>query len=198
MRTNQLLFLVSVLVLLGGCAEQQTQQAAQPAPEYITTLTVRDLMDGIVDPSADVIWDAVSTTISAKGTEEHMPRTDEEWAEVRRSAIRLLEATNLLVIPGRHIAKPGQKADNPELELAPERIEEMVNADRTTWANHVKKLHEATMVAFDAIEKKDTEGLLISGDGIDQACESCHLQYWYPDDAARQNAQQQGLSQQSK
>jgi hypothetical protein len=127
-----------------------------------------------------------------------MPRTDEEWAEVRRNGIRLMEATNLLMIPGRRIAKPGEKANDPKVELSPERIEQVVNADKATWFKHAQDLHDAAMVAFDAIEKKDAEGLLNAGEGIDQACEKCHLQYWYPDDAARQNAQAEGLSQQSK
>ena len=38
------------------------------------------------------------------------------------------------------------------------------------------------MDAFKAIEAKDTEGLLNAGDGIDNACEKCHLQYWYPNE----------------
>ena len=203
MRTYLLLLLsvASVLVLFGACTPQppaQTQQPVQGEPQYRTTATIKDLMDGIVDPSADVIWDSVATIVSAAGTEERQPRTNEEWAEVRRNAIRLLEATNLLMIPGRHVAKPGQKADDPQVELMPEKIEEALNADRVSWMKHAGDLHDATMVAFNAIESKNPDALLMSGDEIDQACEKCHLQYWYPDDAARQNAQQQGLSQQSK
>jgi hypothetical protein len=203
MRNNLFIVLVSVLTLFSGCNRQQqpaqqTQQTNQPAPEYDTTNTVKDIMDGIVDPSADFIWDSVATIVSANGTDEKKPRTDEEWKEVRRHAVRLLEATNLLIIPGRHIALPGQKADDPKVELAPEIIEEKVNGDRASWHKFAKNLHEAAMVAYNAIEKKDPEELLNAGDGIDQACEKCHLQYWYPDDASRQNAQAQGLSQQSK
>ena len=87
-------------------------------PEYSTTATIKDIMDSIVDPGADGIWGAVETVVSAKGVEEKQPHTDEEWKEVRRKAIMLLEATNLLQMPGRHVAKPGEKADDPKVELA--------------------------------------------------------------------------------
>ena len=203
MRTHLKLCFASILVVLGGCSQQE-QPAAQGTaagaePQYQMTATIKDLMDGIVDPSADFIWESVATIVSAAGTEEKRPRTDEEWSDVRRNAVRLLEATNLLKMPGRRVAKPGEKAEDPLVELAPEKIEEALNADRSSWNAHAQQLHDATMQAFIAIEKKDTEGLLMSGEAIDQACEKCHLQYWYPDDAARQNAQLQGgLSQEKK
>jgi len=36
------------------------------------------------------------------------------------------------------------------------------------------------MVALKAIDAKNVMGLLDAGEGIDNACENCHLKYWYP------------------
>src|SRR5690242_9403424 len=93
--------LAIVLFLCGSCAQQK--KAQQPPADYRTTATVKDIMDSMVDPGADFIWDAVETVVSAKGVEEKAPHTDEEWKDVRRHAIMLMEATNLLQIPGRHV-----------------------------------------------------------------------------------------------
>jgi hypothetical protein len=174
----------SMVLLLGACAQQgpQSSQQAAPQAEYRTTATVKDIMDSIVDPGADSIWGAVETIVSAKGVEEKKPRTDEEWKEVRRHAIMLLEATNLLQIPGRHVAMPGEKAEDPKVELAPEQIEDMIAKDRATWTKYAHGLHDATMDAFKMIEAKDADGLLNTGDKIDNACEQCHLHYWYPNE----------------
>ena len=79
-------------------------------------------MDSTVDPSADVIWESVAIVVTAAGTEEMAPHTDEEWKIVRRAAIRVIEATNLLQMPGRLVAHPGDKSENPNIELAPEDI----------------------------------------------------------------------------
>ena len=79
---------------------------AKPQAEYRPTTTIKDLMDGIVDPAADTIWGSVATI---NGKEEKTPHTDEEWLAVRRSALQLVEASNLLQIPGRHVAKPGER-----------------------------------------------------------------------------------------
>jgi hypothetical protein len=151
-------------------------------------------MDSIVDPASDYIWDAVETTVSAKGVEEKAPHTDEEWKNVRRHAIMLLEATNLLQIPGRHVAKPGEKADDPKVELSPEQIEDLINKDRASWNKYAQGLHDATLEAFKAIEAKDAEGLLNSGDGIDNACEKCHMHYWYPNEKPAEAANQKSGS----
>jgi hypothetical protein len=190
MRTNVLLASASVLIFLSGCTAQQQQPPApqQPQPDYQTTATVKDIMDALVDPGSDVLWDSVETVVSAKGTEEKAPHTDEEWKNVRNHAIMLLEATNLLQIPGRHVAKPGEKADDPKVELSPDQIEDMINKDRASWIKFATKLHDATMESFKAIEAKDAEKLLDTGDGIDNACENCHLQYWYPNERKPETA----------
>jgi hypothetical protein len=181
---------VCLLVIFGGCAQQPEQKAQeqQAQAEYRTTATIKDIMDSMVDPGADFLWDAVETVVSAKGVEEKAPHTDEEWKEVRRHAVMLLEATNALQIPGRHVAQPGEKAEDPKVELGPEQIEDMINKDRASWIKYAHGLHDATMEAFKAIEAKDAEKLLDVGNGIDEACEKCHLQYWYPNERKPENA----------
>src|SRR4029077_7071471 len=172
-----------VLFLVAGCNSQSQPKAeAQTQADFKPTATIKDIMDALVDPGSDVLWDSVETVVSAKGTEEKAPHTDEEWKNVRNHAIMLLEATNLLQIPGRHVAKAGEKAEDPKVELAPDQIEDMINKDRAKWIGFATKLHDATMESFKAIEAKDAEKLLDTGDGIDNACENCHLQYWYPNE----------------
>ena len=104
MRSFLWLSCLGVLLALGaGC------QTRRPQDEYRPTATIKDLMDSLVDPSGDFLFDSVATIVTASGTEERAPRTDEEWTSVRRAAIRIMEATNLLLMPGRHVAKPGGK-----------------------------------------------------------------------------------------
>jgi len=192
MRSVRLVTLaIGVLVLCSSCAQQASPDAQQSQSEFRTTATVKDIMDSIVDPGADFIWESVQTTVSAKGIEEKAPHTDEEWKEVRRHAIMLLEATDLLQIPGRHVARPGEKAEDPSVELNPEQIEELIGKDRASWIKHAHGLHDATMEAFKAIEAKDAEKLLQVGNAIDEACESCHLQYWYPNERKPESAPSQ-------
>src|SRR6516165_9434741 len=160
--------------------------SATPAPtsgaDFRTTATIKDIMDSVVDPSADYIWDSVSTIVTRKGIDERRPRTDMEWKEVRRRAIALVEATNLLIMDGRKVARPGEKSENPGVELGPEDIQGLIDADHASLVKFAHGLHDAGMKALAAIDKKDPDALSDSGEAIDEACEQCHLKYWYPPD----------------
>jgi hypothetical protein len=181
---------VSWLGWLGALLFSVTScKARPPAVEYRASATVKDIMDSMIDPSADALWDSVATIVSAAGTEERAPHTDEEWTNVRHHAIQLVEATNLLLIPDRHVAKPGEKAENPEVELAPEEIEKRINEDRAMWITLAHGLHDAALPALRATEARNPQALFDAGEQIDTACENCHQKYWYPNAIQPQPAQ---------
>ena len=170
---------VGALVLAAaGCNTREEQ------PQFRPTATVKDIMTSVIDPEADALWNSVATIVSASGTEEREPRTDEDWATVRRSAIQLVEATNLLRVPGRLVARPGEKSENPRIELQPETIQKMIAEDPAGWSELVDRLHDAAAPALKAIDAKDVKGLFDAGDQIEHACEACHQRYWYPPGAA--------------
>src|SRR5215467_14346254 len=175
------------LLLVAACAGPKAEAPAKApavtptsAADFRTTATIKDIMDSVVDPSADYIWDSVSTIVTRKGIDERRPRTDMEWKEVRRRAIALVEATNLLIMDGRKVAKPGEKSENPEVELGPDDIQSLIDADHASLVKFAHGLHDAGMKALAAIDKKDADALSDSGEAIDEACEQCHLKYWYP------------------
>jgi hypothetical protein len=179
--------LLTSLVLISACQKPAETTAAAPAPappppEYVPTATVKDLMQSVVDPNADVVWLAVTTVQSNKGTVETRPKTDEEWTKVRHGAVALMEASNLLMVPGRHVAKPGEKSETPGVELEPSEMEALINKDLVAWRKRAHGLHEAGAAAIQAIDAKDADKLFEVGEQIERACESCHSQYWYPNE----------------
>jgi hypothetical protein len=176
-------------------AQQAPQLRASTRPSGGRPVaTVQDLMLAMVDPSSDVVFEAVSTTISIRGQETKTPKNDHEWAVIRNNALTLVEAGNLLMMPGRRIASPASMAAADALaeestsvaekasaiELTPDQITKLVASDRATWIARARELVAAATRALNATEKKDAEALLDSGDAIDAACEHCHLKYWYP------------------
>src|SRR6478672_928505 len=113
-----------------ACQAPPAPPAAAAGPPFRATSTIRELMQSIVAPSAQGLWDSVGRVSDAKGTRDLEPKSDEEWAAVRRHAVSLMESTNLLLIPGRHVAREGQqtlKADDalPGSELPPSEIEKL-------------------------------------------------------------------------
>jgi hypothetical protein len=128
------------------------------------------------------VWLSVTTVQDVKGTTEKAPKTDEEWTMVRHGAIALTEAANLLMVPGRHVARPGEKSETPGVELEPSEMEVLINKDLGEWRKRAHALHDAGLAALQAIDKRDAEKVFEVGEQIERACEGCHTQYWYPNE----------------
>jgi hypothetical protein len=115
------LLLVSAL-LFQQCTSTPTPAPAAAQPDLTPIVSIKELMENIIDPIADNIFDAVSSDISAKGVVDIKPTTDEDWAKIRIGAVTLAEGTNLLKIV-RPVAPPGDRNNSggPNApELSPE------------------------------------------------------------------------------
>jgi hypothetical protein len=176
--------LAALCITAAACGKSEPAPAAtaSDAPQYQPTATVKDLMQSIVDPSADLVWNAVTTVQTAKGTVDKAPQTPEEWLKVRHGAVGLSEGANLLMMPGRHVAQAHEKSDTPGVELEPAEMEVLINKDRAAFIQRAKALHEAGMAAVAAADAKDAQKLFEVGEQIEQACENCHSHYWYPNE----------------
>src|SRR5207247_11042067 len=186
MRTGYWLLIVVLAVAVSGLLDtwRGTAQEAANAAIMNRVCTVKDIMEGIVDPSADVVWESVATNITAAGVEEKAPRTDDEWAIVQHSALMLAEAANLLKMRGREIARAGDAnvTSGPDApELTPPEIQEKVNRDWGLWISHANRLQETAIKAWQVANARDVNGIVEVGDAIDKACERCHLEYWSPE-----------------
>ena len=121
-----------MLVLIG------TSAFAQTAP------TMKQLMQDLIYPASNDIL-----LFIYRG----QPKTEMEWANVRRSAITLAESGNLLTMPGR------------------------VPASQRDWAKDAKTLSVIGTAAYKAAQSKDFPALAALADSLDASCTTCHKQY---------------------
>jgi hypothetical protein len=122
------------------------------APQPNTSLTLKQLMEWVIDPNADVIWDSVKSISTVKGTTEIYPGTDAEWDAVRNSAATLVEAGNSLMLEGR--AK-----------------------DNKQWIKYAQQLSQTSELALKAAQDKNKDALFDAGGSIYNACRGCHDKY---------------------
>jgi hypothetical protein len=184
MRMRSLTLVVCAAVAAGSCQSKPAEPAAPAAdqPPYTTTATVKDIMLHIIDPAGDMVWDSVATVIDKGGLHETVPKSDEEWFKVRSGLIMMIEGSNLLMIPGRKVARPGEKSETPGVELEPSEMDELIAKDRKAWYDRAKALHDIAQSVLEVVEKRDAQKLFDVGEDIDKACENCHRQYWYPNE----------------
>ncbi len=120
------------LVLIG------TSAFAQTAP------TMKQLMQDLIYPASNEILLFVY---------RGQPKTETDWANVRRSAITLAESGNLLTMPGRAPASQGD------------------------WTKDAKTLSDIGTAAYKAAQAKDFPALAALADSLDASCTTCHKQY---------------------
>jgi hypothetical protein len=152
--------------------------------ELTPVVSVKELMGHMIDPAADIIFDSVYTDSTAKGIVEHKPVTEEDWEKVETGAITLIEGIELLKVV-RPFAPPGdvnQSVGPNAPELSPAQISEKVMKDPVLWNAKIQALRNVGLEVLDVVKKKDAEKLFNAGSDLDEACEACHVEYWYPND----------------
>lgn len=188
MRTLYWLAALILAVVTTAVVSPRVSAARRPAPSPADAATavgsLKDVMQGIVEPSANVLWDSVSVNVGAAGVQENKPATDEQWATLRHSALTLAEAGNLLKMmrPVAWPDQPGEPAKPDAPELTPAQIQQKIDGDRALWNKYADALQEKAVTAMRATADHDADALLNVGEEIDTACENCHLEYWYPKD----------------
>jgi hypothetical protein len=143
--TVRVLAATLLLTTLGAC---RGSEAADPAT-YTPIATVDQVMDAIVVPSSDAVFDAV---VYENGALVQAPKTDDDWFRLQMHALAVAEAGNLLMMPPR--AK-----------------------DTGEWDMFAHAMVTSGAAVAKAAESKDVEGLLETGGELYRACAGCHEKY---------------------
>jgi hypothetical protein len=152
--------------------------------EMTPVVSVKELMESMIDPIADNIFDAVWWETSAKGVMEHRPTTDDDWKKVKTAAVTLAEGIYLLKVP-RPLAPVGDVNNSGGLnppELSPIQIKSRIDKDPVLWMAKIEALRNVSLEVLEVVKKKDVNALWQASGDLDEACEACHLEYWYPGD----------------
>jgi hypothetical protein len=160
-------------------------------------VSVKELMRDMLDPASDFIFDAVKIEFTKRGTIERSPKTDADWDKIRFGAVTIAEGVYLLKIP-RPFAPPGDENNSSgpnATELSPAQITAKLEADPVLWNAKIEALRNVGLEVMEIVRNKKVDELWDAGDNLDRACETCHIQYWYPGDKALLERVDKGIQQ---
>jgi hypothetical protein len=144
-------FHTSLAVLaLAACAPPADEEAA--ASDYRPIGDVADLMAGVVEPAAEVYWDAVGVIVDSAGEHQLAPQTEEDWLAVRAAAYTVAESGNLLMMPERAL-------------------------DRGAWITMSQALVEVGQRAIEAADARSLDAVFDMGAEMYYVCTNCHGTY---------------------
>ena len=156
------LALSALLLTLAGCgpSEQPPSQSEQAGSSaFKLSGDVKHIMQWVLDPAVDGVWDSAGSIITAAGTKELAPTTDEGWRAVEHNAAVVAASGNLLLMPGRAVDDEG-------------------------WRNIAQGLVEAGLLAQAAAKNQDSDALFDAGGQIYRVCKACHSVYVQDDENA--------------
>jgi hypothetical protein len=114
-------------------AQQEIAGSGKAGGDRPINSSIKEIMELIINPSANGIWQAVATVVDRDGIHELFPRTQEEWLDMRRAAVLIMEGGNLLMMPDRDAAPVGTKSKTPGVELEPAQISAIIKRNRKSF-----------------------------------------------------------------
>ena len=157
---GQWLFLVSValfisgiaFIILGARARARSAPTPSAVPAPAAVASVKQIMNGIVMPNANVIYNSVGATITGTKVEEFAPKNEKEWQAVGDSAAAIVESGNMLLVGDRLV-------------------------DKREWLSYTQRFIAAGKAVLAAAEQKKPDGVLAAGGDLNETCDACHEKY---------------------
>jgi hypothetical protein len=161
-------------------AQQETASFGNAGGDHQINSSIKEIMELIIDPSANGIWQAVATVVDREGIHDLFPKTQKEWLDMRRAAILIKEGGNLLMMPDRDAAPAETKSKTPGVELEPAQISALIKNNRKSFNEFALALRNLGVEALRASDEKNAALLLEIGDRMQPVCAGCHQTFWYP------------------
>jgi cytochrome c556 len=183
-----------VAILLGalaGCQKSAEPDANAVAPKAAAAgpgITIQEFMEQQINPAGEYAFRSVRDVADAKGRRLEQPHSEAEWKSVEARLEILRDAPKVLTASGLKVAPPGFKSENPSVESEPAAIQAAIDGNREDFNLRAYRLQISAAETLMAAKARDPAGMVRMLEGVDRACESCHLRYFYPGDQRAQRA----------
>ena len=71
--------------------------------------------------------------------------------------------------------------------LTAQESEQAIASNRDSFVAFAQALRDVGASMLAAADGRNPQGLIDAGDTMDQVCEGCHLQFWYPGQTSRRS-----------
>lgn len=180
---NRIAGLLALAVMMAGCSGKEADQ--QEAASSVKT--VHEMMLERIDPDADAIWAIGNAAIDDNASIDPALMDDGKWAELAQASNRMAtHAADLAKLDPLIVTRPGVKIADEGMTGAPtpEQIQGHMDRDADVFRALATALadHSTELAAAATARDATSAGRLINE--MDGVCESCHLEFWYPEQKA--------------
>lgn len=173
------LMLLAGMTLISGCQKDNANSDPQP-------VVLRSMMKNVVAPQAQILWDVSNRALNDAGEPQASKLTADDWAKLSAAGQKVKAQADAIVSASKiTVSKPGQKIQDEGITggSTTAQVQGFIDADRTSFADMAKALSVSADQFITAAHDKDVVKMNQASGDLDQVCESCHVRYWYPQQA---------------
>ncbi len=151
-------------------------------------LMLHPLMKDVVAPQAQVLWDIGNKGMDDDGKADGSKLKPADWTALLAASQKMKDAASAVAAAQQiAIAPAGAKLQDEGAPGAstPKQIQGYIDANRAAFAYHAKKLAGVADDFYQAAKARDAAKLMDASSRLDEVCEACHTQFWYPEQAAK-------------
>jgi hypothetical protein len=157
--------------------------AADKAP---TTPNLHEIMKKVVAVQTQILWDVGNTAQDDSGESSAAKLKPADWAKAATAAGKVKDALQTLATASHVMAAaPGQKIDGeggaPGAFGAKE-VQKVIDANPKAFQAFALQMSKSMDEIITSAKAKDGKTFFDVSGRIDQECEGCHLQFWYPEE----------------
>lgn len=173
------LFLLSGALLIAGAYAADTP----PAPN------LHHLMKDVVAIQTQAIWDVSNNALDENGDPAPSKIKAADWAKLTSAAGKVKVASESLAqAPHVMAAAPGEKIDGEGATpgaFGAKQVQTAIDANPKVFQAFAKQLSGSMEEIVAATKTKDAKKVIDVAGRLDQECEGCHKQFWYPEQKAQ-------------
>jgi cytochrome c556 len=140
-------------------------------------------MKNVVAVQTQIIWDLGNQAQDDKGNPDASKLKPADWSRIIQASTQVKQAAETLAT-AKHVraAGPGEKLQsegNPGA-FGGKEVQAVIDAKPEAFRAFAHALATSLDPVTAAARTKDAAKLFDSSGAIDQICEDCHVQFWYP------------------
>jgi hypothetical protein len=170
----------SSLLLAAGALMFMTANAANPS----AAPNLHDLMKNVVAIQAQVIWDVGNQAQDDQGNPDASKLKAADWTRIVNAGGKVKQAAQALgQVEHVMAAAPGQKLEgegNPGT-FGAKQVQSAIDANPKVFRAFAQALSVSMDQIVAAAQAKDAAKVFDVSGRLDQVCEDCHVQFWYPE-----------------
>lgn len=159
--------------------------AAETAP----TPNLRHLMKDVVATQTQAIWDVTNNALDGNGDPDPTKLKPEDWARLAAAAVKVKAAAqDLATAPQVLAAAPGEKLEGEggtSGGFSAKQVQQAIDASPKAFQAFAQQLNGSMDEIIAAAKTRNAKRVFDVSNRLDQECEHCHKQFWYPDLASQ-------------